>query len=105
MLKLTKNILKEYINDRNADKILKIEEQYKVLNYRIDFFMPYFNIAIEYDENNHKNYTYEQQEGRQKEIEKYFEDNDSYIIFIRVKQGEESKMFGELLGHIIGLFV
>lgn len=67
--------------------------------------MPYFNIAIEYDENNHKNYTYEQQEGRQKEIEKYFEDNDSYIIFIRVKQGEENKMFGELLGHIIGLFV
>ena len=44
--------------------------QYRVFNYRIDYYIPNLNIAIEYDENDHKNYTYEQQEGRQKKIEK-----------------------------------
>lgn len=44
-------------------------KQYRVLNYRIDFYIPSLNIAIEYDENAHKSYTYVQQEGRQKDIE------------------------------------
>lgn len=44
--------------------------QYYILSYRIDYYIPSLNIAIEYDENDHKNYTYEQHEGRQKEIEK-----------------------------------
>lgn len=44
--------------------------QYNVLLYRIDYYIASLNIAIEYDENNHKNYNYERQEGRQKEIEK-----------------------------------
>ena len=35
----------------------------------MDIF-PNLNIAIEYDENYHNTYTYEQHEGRQKEIEK-----------------------------------
>lgn len=46
------------------------EKQYKVLSYRIDYYIPKLNIAIEYDEYTHKNYTYEQQEGRQALIEK-----------------------------------
>ena len=46
--------------------------QYSVIDnkYRIDYYIPSLNIAIEYDEDNHKNYTYEQHEGRQIEIEK-----------------------------------
>ena len=44
-------------------------EQYKILNYKIDLYIPSLNIAIEYDENNHKGYTYTQHKGRQKEIE------------------------------------
>ncbi|MBC6695257.1 hypothetical protein H9L25_00495 [Terrisporobacter mayombei] len=44
-------------------------KQYPVLGYRIDYYIPDLNIAIEYDENDHKYYTYEQHEGRQKEIE------------------------------------
>lgn len=44
--------------------------QYRVLNYKIDYYIPLLNIAIEYDENDHRHYIYEQQEGRQKEIEK-----------------------------------
>ena len=45
-------------------------QQYSVLNYRIDYYIPNLNIAIEYDENGHKNYTYEQHELRQLRIEK-----------------------------------
>lgn len=48
---------------------IKGVKQYNVLNYRVDYFIPLYNVVIEYDENDHKNYTYEQQEGRQKEIE------------------------------------
>lgn len=46
------------------------ERQYKVLNYRIDFYIPSLKIAIEYDENNHSNYSYEDQELRQSMIQK-----------------------------------
>lgn len=58
--------LSEYLEVFNLQGI----KQYKILNYRIDYYIPKLNIAIEYDENNHRRYTYEQQEGRQKEIEK-----------------------------------
>lgn len=47
---------------------IKGVKQYNVLNYRVDYFIPLYNVVIEYDENDHKNYTYEQQEGRQQEI-------------------------------------
>ena len=46
------------------------KKQYKVLNYKIDYYISQLKIAIEYDENGHSGYTYEQHEGRQKEIEK-----------------------------------
>lgn len=62
------------INSLKAFGIKKYVTQYivnndKGTNYRIDLYLPELNIAIEYDENNHNCYTYEQQEGRQKEIE------------------------------------
>lgn len=44
--------------------------QYKILNYRIDYYIPSLKIAIEYDENDHSGYSYEAQELRQKIIEK-----------------------------------
>lgn len=55
--------------------------QYSVIDnkYRIDYYIPSLNIAIEYDEDNHKKYTYEQHEGRQIEIE-----NQLKCRFIRV---------------------
>ncbi len=45
--------------------------QYSVIDnkYRIDYYIPSLNIAIEYDENNHRYYSYEKHEGRQKEVE------------------------------------
>lgn len=44
--------------------------QYSILGYRIDYYIPKLKLAIEYDENNHSGYSYETQEGRQKQIEK-----------------------------------
>ena len=43
--------------------------QYKINSYKIDYYIPSLNLAIEYDENDHKSYSYEAHEGRQKEIE------------------------------------
>lgn len=44
-------------------------KQYNVLNYRIDYYIPSLNVAIEYDENGHKDYTHEAHELRQELIE------------------------------------
>lgn len=44
--------------------------QYKILSYKVDYYIPSLNIAIEYDEYGHRGYSYNRQEGRQKEIEK-----------------------------------
>ena len=52
--------------------VTEFKRQYSNLkcgNYRIDLYIPELNVAIEYDENGHKHYTYEQQELRQKLIE------------------------------------
>lgn len=67
--------------------------QYHVLSYRIDYYIPSLNIAIEYDENNHKNYTYEQHKGRQKKIEK-----ELGCKFIRIS---DSKSNSYNIGYVI----
>ena len=70
-------------------------KQYRVLNYKIDYYIPSLNIAIEYDENGHKNYTYEAHELRQKLIEEELgcmfirvidKNNDDYNIGLVIKQ-------------------
>ena len=53
--------------------------QYKCKNYKIDLYIEDLKVAVEYDENNHSNYSYESQEGRQKEIEE-----DLGCRFIRI---------------------
>ena len=69
------------------------KRQYQVLNYKIDYYIPTLNIAIEYDENGHSWYTYEQHEGRQKEIEK-----ELGCKFIRVTDNHSDEYN---LGYII----
>lgn len=68
--------------------------QYNVLSYRIDYYIPDLKIAIEFDENNHKNYAYEKHEGRQMQIEKVLgcrfirvsdENTDSYNVGLVIK--------------------
>lgn len=43
--------------------------QYAILTYRIDFYIPSLKLAIEYDENDHSSYSYENHELRQYIIE------------------------------------
>ena len=57
------------------------------------------NIAIEYDENGHANYTYEQHEGRQKEIE-----NKLGCRFIRVTDNNSDEYNISLVIKEIFLF-
>lgn len=85
-----------FINElENALKPFNIkgEKQHRVLNYEIDYYIPSLNIAIEYDENSHCNYSYEQHEGRQLEIEK-----ELGCKFIRVTDFNT-------LGYNIGLVI
>lgn len=58
---------------------IRYQFQYSVFQYRIDIYLPDFNIAIEYDENAHKHYTYKTQELREMNIK-----NEIGCKFIRV---------------------
>lgn len=46
-----------------------MEKQWPCENFYIDFYIPAPNVAVEYDEGEHKNYSYEAHEFRQKVIE------------------------------------
>lgn len=71
----------------------EIINQYSVSSYRIDGYIPQLKLAIEYDENEHKNYTYEKHEGRQEKIE-----NKLGCKFIRVS---DEYNYGVALGIVI----
>lgn len=58
-----------------------VSKQYICLGYKIDFYIESINIAIEYDENDHKYYDEKDQEIRQKNIEEYLK-----CDFIRVSE-------------------
>ena len=49
---------------------IKCIRQFRVLKYYVDLFIPDFNLVIEYDEGDHKDYAYENQELRQINVEK-----------------------------------
>lgn len=66
---------------------INYEKQYKIFNYKIDMYLPKLNLAIEYDENDHKCYSYEQQELRQKEIEE-----ELGCKFIRVSDKDRDEL-------------
>ena len=81
-----------HINDIEFQKSIQNK---KGTNYKIDCYIPSLNIAIEYDENGHANYTYEAHEGRQKEIEKELgckfirvtdKESDEYNIGLVIKE-------------------
>lgn len=64
---------------------IKSIRQYSVLPYYIDCYIPALNLAIEYDEGDHKYYTYENQELRQKNIE-----NELKCTFIRLSDSNSN---------------
>lgn len=78
---------------------LKGTKQYKVKSYRIDYYIESINIAIEYDEADHKNYSYEKHEGRQREIEK-----ELGCRFIRVSNNDNNAYnIGKVIKEIFNL--
>jgi phage anti-repressor protein/very-short-patch-repair endonuclease len=78
--------------------IVEVIPQYTVLNYRIDFYIPDLNIAIEYDENNHIHYKTDKK--RQEDIENYLQ-----CDFIRINEGCEleglNKIYKVVLYNIL----
>ena len=60
-------MVERFKNEFAAEMVLaEVNKQWN----RIDYYIPSLNITIEYDENGHASYKYEEREGRQKEIEK-----------------------------------
>lgn len=59
-------LLKDFLDEYQISYI----PQYKYENYRIDLYLPDLKFAIEYDENDHKDYTYKQQEYREEYLTK-----------------------------------
>ena len=72
------NEIKDFLNLMNIDSV----EQYQVGNYRIDLYIPSYNIAIEIDEAEHK-YKKDYDTIRQIYIEKQI-----HCKFIRINEGE-----------------
>ena len=71
------------------------KKQHNILDYKIDYYIPSLNVAIEYDENGHKDYTYEAHELRQELIQKELgcrfirvtdEKNDEFNIGLVIKE-------------------
>ena len=105
------NLLKEFFPNEN------IICQMPVLSFKVDFYLPFANIIIEYDEKHHK-YSTEKDEKKKKKIRKeimrkisqgiplfevdeadyspWLKDEDILHV-IRVKEGEEIKGIREIL--------
>lgn len=72
------NEIQDFLNVIN----IKYISQYSVGNYKIDLYIPKYNIAIEIDEEEHK-YQQDYDKVRQKYIEKQI-----HCKFIRINEGE-----------------
>ena len=82
------NEIQDFLNLMN----IKYIPQYPVDNYRIDLYIPKFNIALEIDEEEHK-YKKEYDKIRQKYIEKQI-----HCKFIRVNEGDSC---GNIIAQIV----
>lgn len=80
--------LQEFLSGLNLDMV--VETQYPVYNYRIDFYLPEYNLAIEYDELRHKSQV-DKDKVRQFQIEAKLN-----CTFLRIEEGQEIKGLGQL---------
>ena len=89
---------KEYIFSEMLEQVTGLEwiEQYRVFSgrYRIDYYNPEYNIAVEYDEKHH-DYNKDSDIFRQKEIEK-----ELGCHFFRVKEDEELQGINKIIRTI-----
>lgn len=81
------NEVKDFLDEMN----IKYIPQYSVGNYKIDLYIPKYNIAVEIDEEEHK-YKQDYDKIRQKYVEKQI-----HCAFIRVNEGESC---GSAIGKI-----
>ena len=65
----SENLFKEMLEETLNELKIRMEHQYPAGKYRIDFFIPEYNLAIEYDENYHELKIKEDTE-REREINK-----------------------------------
>lgn len=93
-----KEILFEIDLNKFLHEITEVVPQYRVLDYRVDFYLPEYNLVIEYDEPAHA--YYKNEEKRKDDIMNYLQ-----CCFLRVKAGEEldglSKLFKYILHNIL----
>ena len=75
--------------------LTKIIKQYPIAGFRLDFYLPEFNIAIEYDEGHHKNQVY-QDIDRQINIEDLLS-----CDFVRVNHDNEIDGVKDIIALII----
>ena len=83
-----------------------IETQYNVLNYKMDLYFCDYKLAVEIDENEHKDRNSNHEKQRQKEIK-----NELNCTFVRINPDEEnvnisrakSKIFRYIKKSIRGL--
>ena len=70
---------------------LYIERQYYVGKYRVDFYIPTYNIILEYDEEQHDTETNKKRDKERMDyIKNIFKNNlKSYVKVIRIKKGKE----------------
>lgn len=79
---------------------LTLLRQYEVASYRLDGYIPEWQIAIEYDESHHKSQTYQQQdENRQEAITKALHGR---VHFVRVEEGREAEGLAEIIKLLLG---
>ncbi len=82
------NEIEDFLDLMNVD----YKEQFQVGNYRIDLYIPKYNIAIEIDEEEHK-YKKDYDKIRKKYIEKQI-----HCKFVRVNEGESC---GSVIARIV----
>lgn len=81
---------------RNLIPSIKVEPQYRVLNYFVDLFIPELKIFIEYDEEYHKrNLVSKNDKHRQDGILDHINDKD--MMFIRVNNSNMYKILRKLV--------
>jgi len=79
------------------NNISNIIEQYQVVEYRIDFYLPEYNLAIEYNEKHHNSlFNKIKDQKRIENIKKIIE-----AKFIIVDQYEENKGINKIIQYII----
>ena len=78
----------DYLDEMNIEYI----RQYQILNYKIDLFLPSYNLCIEYDEKEHK-YKKQYDKERENSIKE-----SNKCIFIRI---EEKESVGTAIAKII----